>query len=151
MKSSKNSIAMHYAHILHAHKPEFQWADMLRYGWYFKRFTQWLAGGVLQFSYFKEDGSIREARGTLSVHIIPRDDAPKGTSNRKPNYGVICYYDIDKKGWRSFRITDFIGFVSGYQLTWLTPELARAKQQPEVVEALLKKKSSKRENYADGI
>ena len=40
---------------------------------------------------------------------------------------TIAFYDIDKKDWRCFSITHFIGFVTVYEL---------------------KEKSSKRENYA---
>ena len=29
---------------------------------------------------------------------------------------TIAFYDIDKKAWRSFSITHFIGFVSIYRL-----------------------------------
>ena len=113
---TNNQCALRMAHILYNKKPYFRWGDILRYGWYFVRFRKWLANGIIHFSYFKDDGSIREARGTLSVHVIPRDEAPKGTSTAKPNFEVINYYDIDKKDWRSFKITNFIGYVSGQML-----------------------------------
>ena len=144
MTITKSSRAMKRAHILHANNPAFAWSDILRYGWYFERFTEWLKNGVIHFSYFKEDGSIREARGTLSTLLIPLDDAPKGTATAKPNYGVIAYYDIDKKGWRSFRITDFIGYVSGYQLNWLAPDKAREKKQSEITLDLLETKRERK-------
>jgi hypothetical protein len=141
---SNNQCALRMAHILYNNKPHFRWGDILRYGWYFVRFRKWLANGVIHFSYFKEDGSIREARGTLSVHLIPRDDAPKGTSTGKPNFGVINYYDIDKKDWRSFKITNFIGFVSGYSLTFMAPAQSRFDKQSEDVLEMLKESDKRK-------
>ena len=108
------SRVMHMAHILY--KPGFKWSEILSYAWYFIYLRRALLQGVATFSYFKQDRSIREARGTLSDLLIPEEDKPKGVVNRHPNFGVINYYDIDKKAWRSFRITDFIGFVTYYRL-----------------------------------
>ena len=63
----------------------------------------------------KKDGEIREAKGTLCDILIPYDDRPKSTICNKP-LSIINYFDINKKGWRSFSITHFIGFVTIYEL-----------------------------------
>ena len=57
-----------------------------------------LRKGKHSFSFIKKDGSVRLANGTLA-------DVPpiKGTSTAKVRHDVIAYYDLDKKGWRSFK------------------------------------------------
>ena len=120
-----NSRVLHMAHILKANRPDFAWSDMVRYAWYFHHFREALKAGVVTFSFFKEDGSIREAKGTLNGVLIPAEDLPKsGADNsslpaRRDSaevYSAIPFYDIDKKAWRSFSITRFIGFVTCYKL-----------------------------------
>jgi hypothetical protein len=52
------------------------------------------------FSYFKKDGSLRNAVGTLNEKWIPAEMRPKdsSTNNGGDNFR---YYDIDKGAWRS--------------------------------------------------
>ena len=116
MTTSNSSRALHMAHVMHKSYPNFAWSDMLRHAWYFIRFRQWLHEGMVAFTYLKQDNSIRDARGTLNEHLIPREDRPKGTSTAAPNYAVIKYYDIDRKGWREFDIRRFVGYVERYPL-----------------------------------
>ena len=77
MNTNPNSRVLHMAHILKANRPDFAWSDMVRYAWYFHRFREALKAGVVTFSFFKEDGSIREAKGTLNGVLIPTEDLPK--------------------------------------------------------------------------
>ena len=93
-----------------------QWSDMLRRAWYFVHLRGQMKKSIMIFSYFKKDGSIREARGTLSDLILPRDIVERIKGQIEPNFSVITYWDIDAHDWRCFRITDFIGFVSIYQI-----------------------------------
>jgi hypothetical protein len=60
--------------------------------------------GVVQFSFKKKDGSIREAVGTTLMSSIPEDIRPveKGESREyTPNPDQIRYFDLEKAGWRS--------------------------------------------------
>ncbi|MCI6420452.1 MAG: SH3 beta-barrel fold-containing protein [Bacteroidales bacterium] len=58
--------------------------------------------------------------GTLDMTRIPEKDHPKGDMSdghaRKPNTNTFCYYDLiadgDCGGWKSFRLENFIGFVT---------------------------------------
>ena len=88
----------------------------LKYAWWFESFRDQLRKGVYRFSYFKIDGDIREARGTLDLSRIPAKHQPKPLSGapdvRPENYETFRYYDLDAAGWRSFRLDNFIGFVS---------------------------------------
>ena len=89
-------------------------SNALKYAWWFESFRNQLRTGVFRFSYFKLDGSIREARGTLNIELIPEDNMPK--SGMDPDAVALVttfrYYDLDAHGWRSFRLDNFIGFVS---------------------------------------
>ena len=94
-------------------------SQALKYAWWFEDFRTKLSTGVWRFSYFKKDGTIREAVGTLCMEFIPEDQRPKGDMSdgaaRKPAAGVFTYYDLYADGdcgaWRSFRLDLFIGFV----------------------------------------
>ena len=87
----------------------------LHMAWYYERFRKMLSQGVWQFSYFKKEGGIRQARGTLDMSLIPEDQRPKGiersqtTNDQRPM--TFPYYDLDKNAWRSFCLDLFIGFV----------------------------------------
>ena len=90
-------------------------SQALKYAWWFEAFRKKLATGVWRFSYFKKDGSIREAVGTLCMDLIPEDKRPKGDMSdgaaREPSVNTFPYYDLDAAGWRSFRLDNFIGFI----------------------------------------
>ena len=87
-------------------------SSALKYAWWFERFRTNLAVGAFRFSYFKLDGSIREAVGTLDPGLIPTEHLPKGGANSDTSFnGAFAYYDLTAGGWRSFRLDLFIGFV----------------------------------------
>ena len=89
-------------------------SQALKYAWWFESFRKKLQSGTYRFSYFKTDGSIREAVGTLCMDLIPEDKRPSlqgGDGGRLPSPDVFLYYDINAGGWRSFRLDNFIGFV----------------------------------------
>ena len=68
----------------------------------------WLLGmGETYFVYIKDDGTIREARGTLNPDEIPAD-AYKGDGEpaQKPwPRDVYTYWDLEKEAWRSFKVS----------------------------------------------
>jgi hypothetical protein len=57
---------------------------------------------VVAFAYEKTDGSLRRAKGTLA------DVASTIKGTGAENYKTVRYYDIDAKGWRSFRAENLI-------------------------------------------
>ena len=62
--------------------------------------------GVARFTYFKKDGTAREARGTLNMRLIPANKRPK-SALRPTTFritAIFAYFDLDKQDWRSFRI-----------------------------------------------
>ena len=115
------SRVMYMAHHLYRNRvnPSNTWSQIVEYAWYFIHFREALKKGVVQFSYFKQDRTIREARGTLNPTLIPYDKLPKGKPievDERPNYKSIPYYDLDRCEWRAFSITNFIGFVEVFRL-----------------------------------
>lgn len=58
----------------------------------------------VKIHYIKADGSVREALATLKLNF---DYTKKG--NRKPCYSTVCYFDLEKKAFRSFSIATFLG------------------------------------------
>ena len=89
-------------------------SNALKYAWWFESFRTKLSTGIYRFSYFKKDGGIREAVGTLDPSLIPSEHAPKTSDEANqwmPCYETFCYYDLIAGGWRSFRLDLFIGFV----------------------------------------
>ena len=91
-------------------------SQAVKYAWWFESFRLKLQNSIYRFSYFKTDGPIREATGTLNLELIPEQDHPKGDMSdgfaREPAPGVFTYYDLEKKAWRSFRCENFIGFIT---------------------------------------
>ena len=95
-------------------------SQAVKYAWWFESFRLKLQNGIYRFSYFKTDGSIREATGTLNLELIPEKHRPKGDmadgSAREPAPGIFTYYDLyadgDEGGWRSFKCENFIGFIT---------------------------------------
>jgi len=68
-----------------------------------------LSNGIVNFSFKKvSDGSIRAAKGTRSLEVIPTELHPKGTSTKPETTNVVTYFDIDSNGWRSFDISNLI-------------------------------------------
>ena len=125
MKSTSYALMM--AHYLQSHAAEQQplsnktkpqtWSERLRLAWFFVKFNEALKDGVVTFSFWKKDGTIREAKGTKNMLLIPFEDRPQALSPESVSpVQTIAFYDIDKKGWRCFSITNFIGFVSLYRL-----------------------------------
>ena len=63
--------------------------------------------GIVEFEFIKQDGSVRQAKGTLLTEHLP---APKADATpRKKNDDVLVYFDLDKKSFRSFVKANFVG------------------------------------------
>ena len=100
-------LALH----LRRNLPDLDKSAALKSAWFLIHFRDALHHGMFYFTYRKSDGSVRRARGTLSQHLIPLCDVPKDpspASAKKRSVSTFTYYDIDRKAWRSFSVTDFI-------------------------------------------
>ena len=150
MKIPNNKRALFIAHYLQKNAVQqmplsnksipVNWSDRLKLAWYLVHLREQLAKGIVTFSFWKKDHSIREAKGTLHPLLIPADKRPKGNdqspgassrltggaasaekglnNDQSPitNYQSIPFFDIDKGEWRSFSVTHFIGFVTYYEI-----------------------------------
>ena len=64
-----------------------------------------LSSEVANVTFTKSDGSERVMKCTLIDEYIPSTELDLDrTSTRKVNEAVLPVWDIDKNGWRSFRI-----------------------------------------------
>jgi hypothetical protein len=90
--------------IAHSIKNQFEtFAEALVHAWKVIKLQYALATKALvNFSFKKVDGSIREAVGTL-VNV----PAPKG-GERKVNYCLMTYFDLQQNDWRCAKIENLI-------------------------------------------
>ena len=79
----------------------------LRLAWRNFRLQTALRKRVIEFTYMKLSGEVRKATGTLNGEYVPGGLTVAGTG-RKANDGVLCYYDMAKNGWRSFRKANLV-------------------------------------------
>ena len=114
---------MHMAHALYNHFHDLKsagiggtpnWGESLTEAWRILRVREALAKGVLYIVYYK-GLETQCRRATLCPKYIPSSDAPKGSRDQeiedglvKGAWGVINYYDLDKMGWRSFKIQSLL-------------------------------------------
>lgn len=80
-----------------------------------KKFLEALKAGKVKFSYKKVSGSTREAVGTLKADLMDGANATdkKVEDGKKKHFvppTVIVYWDIEAKGFRSFRKENFIKY-----------------------------------------
>ncbi len=66
-----------------------------------------LQNGIVHFTYKKKDGTMRTAKGTTMLDLIPEENHPKGGVSNKPE-GYVYYWDLDREGWRSFKNANFV-------------------------------------------
>lgn len=83
-----------------------------------KEFMDLLRAGEVKFKYIKKDGTLRKARGTMNPKLM---DLPKKKKQadvnkaehkqkkkRKLPADSVFYYDLESKGFRSFKMANFI-------------------------------------------
>ena len=137
MNTSNQKRVMSMAHYIYKNQKPLEpvsffsknaWGDSLILAWRILRVREALTKGALYLTYYKGI-EIQCRRGTLNAAYIPGNQMPKGIREQeisegltKENWGVINYYDLDKQGWRSFKITHLckatpITVVTTYTLT----------------------------------
>lgn len=77
-------------------------SEALRKAWAIAKLRKQMAKGIVKFAYYKVDGSIRTAWGTLKESILP------ATSGRKSSDKVVTYYDTEKREYRCFKPINII-------------------------------------------
>jgi hypothetical protein len=82
-------------------------SDALKAAWNKIKLVAQLKKGVSYFTFKKVDGTERKAIGTLNDVNFQYEN--KG-SDRKACTGIVKYWDIEARGFRSFRIENFVCF-----------------------------------------
>lgn len=102
-KQNFRARVMKYAwQILRATK--MAWSYCLRKAWMLYKLWNNMKKGNVRFTYFKTNGSLRHAIGTLKFRW--NDVAvKKGT---KPAYKTMKYYDLDRKSFRCFKVENLV-------------------------------------------
>lgn len=69
-------------------------------------------GAVVSVTFTKVDGTERTMLCTQNPNIIAETySAPETTKERKQAAGVVSVYDIEKEGWRSFRLDSIKSYM----------------------------------------
>lgn len=63
---------------------------------------------IVAVKFKKVDGTIRQMNCTKDSDIIPTKEETSNVTSRKSNPNVCCVWDVDAKGWRSFRYDSVI-------------------------------------------
>lgn len=81
------------------------WSECMKKAWNIYRLAKRMRNGVVAFAYRKADGSMRNAYGTLCN--LP-EGVTSGKRMTKPSYKTLCYFDVEKDSFRSFRIENLL-------------------------------------------
>ena len=67
---------------------------------------------ILEVTFTKKDGTERVMKCTLRPDLLPaQTDLEEQVQNRKSNSEVLAVWDLDAKGWRSFRHDSILMFT----------------------------------------
>ena len=70
-----------------------------------------LQTGIAIVTFLKKDGTQRVLRCTLSPTELPaQTNLEEVVQKKTPNPDVLAVWDLENKGWRSFRYDTIIGF-----------------------------------------
>ena len=78
-----------------------------------RRLLECLGMGKVVFEYYKKDGTVRRARGTLCKGVSEDFDhyEYKMEHQKKNPFGVFTYYDLDAMGFRTFSVANLIRII----------------------------------------
>lgn len=82
------------------------WRICMLKAWQLYRLAKAMREGVVSFSYLKADGSVRKASGTLKN--VPAGATLGGKKITKQSYKTLAYFDIEKQGFRCFKVENLI-------------------------------------------
>jgi len=65
-----------------------------------------LEEGVVFVNFTKANGEVRKMKCTLADSMLPKEatEQSENTKTRKPNPDIQVVWDLEKNGWRSFRL-----------------------------------------------
>lgn len=69
---------------------------------------------AVKFQFKKKDGTIRDAIGTRNLELMVQEDGKRyefKTDGKPECPTTLGYWDLEKKMWRCFTLTSFIGLA----------------------------------------
>lgn len=99
MKVDKSAL-FKVANAIYSGKKAITFGEALKMAWKAAKLQIALAAGEVKFRYRKCNGEIREALGTLKNMVVDKLTAFNGAA--------MYYFDIEKKGFRSFSVDNLI-------------------------------------------
>ena len=99
MKIDKSAL-FEVANAIYTGKKATSFSEALKMAWKAAKLQIALASGEVKFCYRKCNGEIREAVGTLKNMVVDKLTAFNGAA--------MYYFDIEKKGFRSFSVANLI-------------------------------------------
>ena len=69
---------------------------------------------AVKFQFRKKSGEVRDAVGTRNLEMMIQEDGKRyefKTAGKPECPTTMGYWDLEKKAWRSFVLTSFIGLV----------------------------------------
>jgi hypothetical protein len=67
---------------------------------------------VVNVLFVKKDGTARQLICTLKPDLLPvQTDLEEAVQKKTPNPDVLAVWDIENKGWRSFRYDSILGYM----------------------------------------
>lgn len=75
-------------------------SEAMKLAWANVKLTNALKQGIVEFTFYKVDGSIRQAFGTLNPEFLGLNPSPIPVQT---DYNIQKYFDTEKNAWRCFK------------------------------------------------
>lgn len=106
VKSNFRVRVMKYAHYLNKTTNDC-WRVCILKAWQLYRLAKRMRTSIVSFYYYKTDGSVRHAKGTLQ-NVPVGATLKNGKKMTKPSYKTLAYFDVDKQSFRCFKVENLI-------------------------------------------
>ena len=105
-KSNFRVRVMKYAHYLNKTTND-SWRVCIIKAWQLYRLAKRMRDGIVSFYYYKNDGTVRHAKGTLQ-NVPAGATLKNGKRMTKPSYKTLAYFDVEKQSFRCFKVENLI-------------------------------------------
>jgi hypothetical protein len=86
--------------------------DQSEASWQNEYLKKTLFENVVNVLFVKKDGTERQLICTLKPDLLPvQTDLEEAVQKKTPNPDVLAVWDIENKGWRSFRYDSILGYM----------------------------------------
>jgi hypothetical protein len=86
--------------------------DQNEASWQNEYLKKTLFENVVNVLFVKKDGTERQLICTLKPDLLPvQTDLEEAVQKKTPNPDVLAVWDVENKGWRSFRYDSILGYM----------------------------------------